>query len=175
MADLICDGSNEVEVAAMIDAINSKADGVTHVFTGTIGAESITLTNSNGGSLFIQPDLTSTVAESLDVISYGIDSGSNTYGNYIKYPDGSMVQYGEVTHDMSSNLYQEHTLPETFVGVWTVSHSVEKGINNSWYDNVHLITTNIDPTIFNLFSSLSRNTVSVSGKLYWTATGRWKA
>ncbi len=179
MADLICDGSDQVAVSDMVDAINSKADKDTNVFTGSLGAASLILSNSIGGSLSILPDQTSTSSEVLDTVNYGITNGSNSFGYWTKFPDGSMTMYGTVTHNMSEVLYQTHTLPETFVGDWAIGYAIEQGAitgaNQTWYDNAYRLSIARLADDFAKFYTLTRTSVSASGTVYWSATGRWKA
>ena len=103
------------------------------------------------------------------------ESGSNEYGNWIKYSNGFMIQYGTITHNMNTDLFQNWYFPLAFkttnISLSTsFSDTASSGTDNDWWNNIHLIT--ILRGSSNNFRTLSRTLIAVTGEIYWTAIGK---
>ena len=122
-------------------------------------------------------------APSVHAVNGIIESGSNENGNYIKYADGTMVQYGTKTSDVSlhapyGSLYRSS--PQSGLNNFPVPF-----INNNINIDVNClglyfstIFTNNDNPIYNyklpaiIFYGNTTETANIT--FMWRAIGRWK-
>ena len=111
-----------------------------------------------------------------------IESGSNANGSYIKFVDGTLLQYGvydtgstELNKEYGSVFYDNkpHTFnfPLSFINKNISITSIlqlKGGIGG-----VSLSDFNINSMSYYIFSTLSRN-FTETAKIHWQAKGRWK-
>ena len=111
-----------------------------------------------------------------------IESGSNANGSYIKFVDGTLLQYGvydtgstELNKEYGSVFYDNkvHTFnfPLSFIDnnvSVTSTLELKGGIGG-----VSLSDFNINSMSYYIFSTLSRN-FRETAKIHWQAIGRWK-
>lgn len=114
---------------------------------------------------------TGTIVQSFPV------SGSNTKGNYIKFPDGTLIQYGNVLDiSFSSQDIKEGTadLPTSF---YDTNYKVFGSCFTSSKNNLVLRVGLYPNTASNFSWSLATNTsTTVANRGFnWMAIGRWKA
>lgn len=108
------------------------------------------------------------------------ETGSNANGNYIKYEDGTMIEYNTITvQDQAINtsygsLYvgiRLITFPVEFISVPTVSCShFRYGTGGSWGAVQSTSTTQVNLMGLDAYS---RNT-GTNCKIGWIAIGKWK-
>lgn len=141
------------------------------------------ITSSDLSNIKFQIEEGTTVTEYVPYKAFGIESGSNSNGNWVKFDDGTMMQWGTVTRD--------------------ISFSTKSGATNWYYNDAHpvifpqsFIDTDYDidvrarsgnvPTIF--VYSVRPNTASqaqfsltcnieksIEDYIFgWKAIGRWK-
>ena len=102
----------------------------------------------------------------------GVQSGSTDSGSWIKWPEGTMLQWGEVLGTTDSGGYLTAAFPVPFItapGIFTVTGSdgsgiVERGVRNSTSGKI-------------LFRNYSDGSVRAGkdGRLAtWLAIGRWR-
>ena len=112
--------------------------------------------------------------------SYGYVSGSNTNGNYIKYDDGTLIQWGTttITTGTSSssiggmtiyngNVVQDLPLPVITGTTMSVSAHVEGGAGV-----LNFIYTITSPS--NITLTLQSTSSNYQRTIKWLAIGRWK-
>lgn len=110
---------------------------------------------------------------------YIIDKGSNSYGNYIKYKSGRLVQYGKNTTSSSiqtpmGNVYrtaneveQRYPIPFVRENPYLITQA-RASLNSFYVSNESLISYAGYPIAY----------ISISGGIvrwvYWLAIGYWK-
>lgn len=105
------------------------------------------------------------------------DSGSNTNGNYIKFQDGTLIQWGrknlpsvsftQLTTGICYSAAQSITYPTAFIA--NPSSSVMSRTRNlSWIINVSSSTTALG------FYVVNSNSGSTDADIEWMAVGRWQ-
>lgn len=113
------------------------------------------------------------------------ESGSNSYGNYCKMPDGTMIQWGNFTMNSTSEMTQigssgiyvspgfNKTLPVNFVGDYVVT-------GTSRYSTGHIVplgcnmSQNADRFNVMIYDFYKRSLNDGLFVVYWQAVGRWK-
>ena len=133
-------------------------------------------------------------AENLNKMDKGIydnafESGSNQYGSYIKFNDGTLIQWGEDifgTSGTSSDSYKSVTFPISFIdNTYSMFAQVRyaSGISQS-YSLGTILTPSVGSTTYNdIYRRLSYLLPTDSGQsalysialpFYWYAIGCWK-
>ena len=112
--------------------------------------------------------------------AFGIESGSNSNGSWVKFEDGTLYMYGaktiSVTQDDFSNLGTTglvYCLPSDIILPITSTIDVKANVsvrsaNLDWPIRVYGSTSNIN------FGFLSNSNQTRNVTLTWTATGKWK-
>lgn len=114
-----------------------------------------------------------------------VESGSNTNGDYVKYADGTMICWKQVSGTInitttwgegyttgSTNTLALGSWAETFYATPTVSAIVQRGGLNSWLGSIQSIsTTSAGNACLLRFTSGSNVTYTIHVVGY----GRWKA
>lgn len=124
-----------------------------------------------------------------DAISGIISNGSNENGNWIKYSDGTMMQYGEATFGTSGTNVDSYimvTFPQSFVGSYRIFAQIRYtgGISQN-YTLGTILTPSVDTskTYNYIYRRLSyyapgdaeqTQLYSQALPFYWFAIGRWK-
>ena len=107
----------------------------------------------------------------------GVVSGSNSNGNYIKFPDGTLICYGHESCTVANTNGITVTFPTSFIDTgaagranYTFIGNVVSGIDHPtvYADNIHLTSTNV--WFSNAGSSVTGNNIVFT----WVAIGRWK-
>ena len=107
----------------------------------------------------------------------GVVSGSNSNGNYIKFPDGTLICYGHESCTVANTNGITVTFPTSFIDTgaagranYTFIGNVVSGIDHPtvYADNIHLTSTNV--WLSNAGSSVTGNNIVFT----WVAIGRWK-
>ena len=109
-----------------------------------------------------------------------IESGSNANGNYIKYADGTLIQYGNVTLTTSENriaggltYYSTATTINFPISFKDSSYSAFSNVllaNMNYFCNSYMASN--DASSCNLsFVSTANNETRV---IHWMAIGKWK-
>lgn len=127
-------------------------------------------------------------ASNLNKIEQGIydnafESGSNSNGNYIKFNDGTLIQWGTVTKNIAVTTLSSST--NWYYGDGYVVNFPISFINNNYYanvnnDNAGLISLMVYSTTAKTTSSFEFNlscNIEVTSRNYdfsWIAIGRWK-
>lgn len=118
-----------------------------------------------------------------NVVNGMIESGSNDNGRWIKYSDGTLVQYGEVTETLNiatkssiTNWYYEDghiiNFPILFADI-NYFMDVNAALGGLITLNVYSITSQENSKCkFNLSSNIEYNNSNY--KFRWFAIGRWK-
>ena len=154
--------------------------------TPTIPTVPTNISSFNNDSGYITKDVndltyyttTTSLTSLLNAKENSIDSGSNTYGYWIKLDSGIMIQYGSMTLSSYSvtnaygslyyNLTSAITLPQTFTTIITTNATlVTNGVGGVCINNI--TTSSISFKVFN-GSSLA----SLNGSISWIAIGTWK-
>lgn len=113
-------------------------------------------------------------------INKEIQSGSNSNGKYIKFPDGTLIQYGSVSVTPSTQRLQggltyysgaiEVSLPEKFINTnYNLSSNIILANMNYFCQSYCVITSNSSITIS--FASTGKDSART---IQWIAIGRWK-
>lgn len=125
------------------------------------------------GLLYSNDKLVSVVGETAE--NGGIESGSNANGNYVKYPDGTLIQYGSSIGSTSA-LGITETLPITFLntGYRIIANGSSSTSSSILFPKINSKTT----TTFNILSYAKGDSVSTHAlatyDIDWIAIGRWK-
>lgn len=107
----------------------------------------------------------------------GVVSGSNSNGNYIKFPDGTLICYGHESCTVANTNGITVTFPTSFIDTgaagranYTFIGNVVSGIDypTVYADNIYLTSTNV--WLSNAGSSVAGNNIVFT----WVAIGRWK-
>jgi len=107
----------------------------------------------------------------------GVVSGSNSNGNYIKFPDGTLICYGHESCTVANTNGITVTFPTSFIDTgaagranYTFIGNVVSGIDHPtvYADNIYLTSTNV--WLSNAGSSVTGNNIVFT----WVAIGRWK-
>lgn len=104
-----------------------------------------------------------------------IESGSNSNGNYIKFSDGTMIEYGSATistNNSSGGIFpylggSYITFPTQFLNSPVCFSNIYED-SAYWNSSV----TNVSPSQANLAVSGDRN--NTSHIVMWLAVGKWK-
>ena len=117
-----------------------------------------------------------------------IESGSNENGNWIKYPDGTMIQYGDVAKDLSGSwtnrtsfsylmLNDTIAFPLSFIAepyAQVISNDFQVGERSAYIVSV----TNVTETGIGSYSLVtpdeSHTATNKAINIKWQAIGRWK-
>ncbi|MBQ6477136.1 MAG: hypothetical protein IJI43_01685 [Bacilli bacterium] len=124
-------------------------------------------------------ELQEQITENKNDIANIIESGSNAYGNYIKYSDGTMICYGEqnvsgATSDWYNTLtlHSEDktiTFPKTFIDS---SYNITFTPHTFGCCGIIARNRNIDKCKLRGFSYKNATTLSLD--VFYIAIGRWK-
>lgn len=113
-----------------------------------------------------------------DITNVKTTSGSNTYGSWTKFHDGTMICRGEVTAPRIASSYLEvrWTYPQEFVGGSQSFGSITSVLSKPWYNdlNVRLTQGSNTSTLIRVGSSLAEFGVSDTFEVSLMAIGRWK-
>ena len=126
--------------------------------------------NSNaGGSLGLIIDDTLATDEEFNISNGGIESGSNANGSWTKFPDGTLICYGD-TATLDGNIGVV-TFPQAFIlaplVTVTASHSNDAG----YYPQLRNDATTTTVSYYRYRESGSTTDGFLSN---WIAIGRWK-
>ena len=103
-----------------------------------------------------------------------IESGSNSYGSYIKFEDGTQICYGSFNKSLAANSYTEHLLryPSSFANGFSVAPICGLQV---WADprNYSILARGTGQTEVTL--RIGNNGVAVDVTIWWIAIARWKA
>ena len=109
--------------------------------------------------------------QQLEKRGYIVESGSNENGSWIKYSDGTMICYGEVTASANSASVTA-TLPNTFIDK---NYSI---VTMNAYANTPTIFWSgggiTNDTIALYPREFSGNTITKSERCRYIAIGKWK-
>lgn len=94
-----------------------------------------------------------------------IESGSNSNGNWVKFADGTMIQYGILP--LVAKQLTTTILPINFTNS---QYSIVSNYNNSTED----VKSNVPPCTFSNKTSSSFKAYSEGGQYAFIAIGRWK-
>jgi len=113
-----------------------------------------------------------------DLLTYGIESGSNENGNYIKYPDGTMIQWNvlEVGGDSLDNVTTvTYPLPFTVAPVTTVTATHDFSTAGN-LPNAYIVSRSLDTCgIRGLYVVADGSGVQpATFNAAYQAIGRWK-
>lgn len=113
----------------------------------------------------------------------GYESGSNANGNYIKYDDGTLIQWGETSLTTATSSYEvggvttyrsdavNQTLPVSFATGSTYNCVAQiNGGDQTVLNFIYVVMTNVSTVSFRLVSTSSNYT----RPFRWIAIGRWK-
>lgn len=105
-------------------------------------------------------------------------SGSNTYGYYIKFPDGTLIQWGSALNTTDGAAVINFPVPfesvsaASMVATPRYLGSYTKGLEVRTATQVHSVNTGY--VYFNLWNSGSTTYKTADVYCYWLAIGRWK-
>lgn len=117
-----------------------------------------------GGSLSLQVDDTLTTDETFNVSDGGIESGIG----YVKFPDGTMMQWGQGAAGSKSTGGSLTTFPIPFVGGAPFASAIGSGTSATANVTVSYYSV---PTLTGVVFK-TEHTASVT--IRWNAIGRWK-
>lgn len=108
----------------------------------------------------------------------GIESGSNTYGSYIKFSDGTMIQYGKT--NIGSTTYADQRLVVTITMPTNFVNANDYVVTGSWYGNYvfspgtysTIGVYNATKNAFTAFATTSEQATTFI--ISWIAIGQWK-
>lgn len=109
--------------------------------------------------------------------SFGIESGSNSNGNWIKLVDGTLIQYGRHTFpSISSGGMATETIyfPVLFINTSPNVFATISGYVLAIGNNASLLCVAQNTTLCNLRITCASGTALVSTTVMWMAIGRWK-
>lgn len=110
-----------------------------------------------------------TLKNTLDKI---IETGSNSNGSWIKYSDGTLIQYGINEYDPSSGTdYKEVTFPNSFINT---SYYFSPSPSYNYYINVVMVIGTIETTRLRVFVQKGNDAMDQIQPFRWFAIGRWK-
>ena len=110
-----------------------------------------------------------TLKNTLDKI---IESGSNDNGSWIKYSDGTLIQYGINVYDPSSGAdYKEVIFPKSFINT---SYYFSPSPSYNYYINVVIVIGTIETTRLRVFVQKGNEAMDQTQPFRWFAIGRWK-
>lgn len=131
----------------------------------------------------IQIEEGTTATEYTPYKAFGIESGSNENGSWVKFEDGTMIQYGIV--EKTGNIATQSSGTKWFYDDGYFVHLPQNFINNLYFANVtytglELITLQVYSITdyateffkFNLSSNIAKEFSNY--KFRWFAIGRWK-
>lgn len=112
-----------------------------------------------------------------------IDSGSNEYGDYVKFPDGTMICHGRILltgvnittsfgAEFRNDALLSHSLPLAFVGAPVLSAQIHGGGSLSVKYGIMVSNLSSSSMSYYLMSNASRSAVSLYVSFF--AVGRWK-
>lgn len=113
-------------------------------------------------------------------INKEIQSGSNSNGYYIKYADGTMIQYGGVNVTVE-NPRQQGGL--TYYSGSKIIDFPQNFINNNYQTFTNIIMANMNYFAQSYAANISKSQVTISfattgsnetRNIQWFAIGRWK-
>lgn len=111
-------------------------------------------------------------------ILIGFENGSNTYGSYVKFSDGTMIQYGKT--NIGSTTYAGQRLVATITMPTNFVNANNYVVTGSWYGN-YVFSPGTYSTIgvyngtknaFTAFATTSETATTFI--ISWIAVGRWK-
>ena len=111
-------------------------------------------------------------------------SGSNTNGNYVKYPDGTMICWGTISssvtggHQTSSNGWYvssviEVTYPVEFYSAPSVVCNASRSSGDT--NGIVMFTRSVTKSSFLAWSGLLASSSATGWVRTYVAVGRWKA
>lgn len=104
-------------------------------------------------------------------VGYIVDSGTNDNGSWIKYSDGTMIQYGEKTIP-STATNELVTLPESYINN---KYSVILSPFFVTYINICLVMANMNESSFRVYGQRGNGAdLNINQFFKWTTIGRWK-
>lgn len=110
-----------------------------------------------------------TLKNTLDKI---IESGNNDNGSWIKYSDGTMIQYGIDSYSPSSgNDYKIVTFPKSFANT---SYFFSPSPTYNYYINVVMVIASIETTSIRVHVQKGNDTMDQVQPFKWFAIGKWK-
>ena len=111
-----------------------------------------------------------------DVSSMGIESGSNENGSWVKFPDGTLIQYGRIPTPVYDPNGYPITLPMAFIDA-SYSLIAQNGVittGETYVTSAETINHSVDTFLVKFVA----NGIGVGGGTYvfnYQAIGRWKA
>lgn len=111
-----------------------------------------------------------------------VESGSNANGRYIKYGDGTMVCYKEISMDSwinqaAGNIFMSQdkmwTFPVAYLYIPDISHSMKYNIPNAWA-GLGSGGTSLSATTVRVFSYTTNGSANYIPSVSMIAIGRWK-
>ncbi|OFS84485.1 hypothetical protein HMPREF3144_06470 [Oligella sp. HMSC05A10] len=136
------------------------------------------VTNQNGQAISDAiSNVTTQLTEDINQAIAGVtnQNGSNSNGNFVKFPDGTMICYGQYIH--SGNGWQPETpvinFPASFIETPIVT-ATNMTDNTAWYPIPLLSKGSVTRTGFKLRTTSLVTTTFTSIDCHWQAIGRWK-
>lgn len=136
---------------------------------------------ASGGSVSLVVDDTLATDEEFNVSEGGIESGSNANGEYTKFPDGTLMQWGKVVINPTSNTGGEnHIFPINFIDSNVVANASPE---QTWSGSAagipvtNCYASSYDTLYLKLLSLANGGVLSYPADgmtMQWQATGRWK-
>ena len=129
----------------------------------------IKLRTPAGGSLELKADDTLATDEVVEIPSdgnFGIESGSNSNGSWIKFPDGTMMQYGVVTIVGSDTIVYPLDFIDTNYSFTALPDNTVYGYCDNGAKTVNSIDMYVKRDI--------NDSNEYSSNINWQAIGRWK-
>jgi len=120
---------------------------------------------------------TSSIASPTNIVTGIYDSGTNSNGSWIRYTDGTMMQYAQISVSVTTTalgpVYRAITpisLALSFINTsFSFSYCVECPTISVWGGSYNTVTTSsVSPFIYG--ASAGTGTVAI----YWQAIGKWK-
>lgn len=101
-----------------------------------------------------------------------VESGSNDNGSWIKYSDGTLIQYGFDSYNPSSGTdYKIVTFPKSFANT---SYYFSPSPTYNYYINVVMVTSSIEVTSVRVHVQKGIEEMDQVQPFMWFAIGRWK-
>lgn len=127
------------------------------------------LNSQSGGSVSLTVDDTLTTDEEVNLSELDtVESGSNANGNWVKFPDGTLMQYRITSITGSKDVYFPISFIDTdyaFAATAKAASGKSITLGGNIYENY------INISVFNLDGSSPTYALDI----LWQATGRWKA
>lgn len=127
------------------------------------------LNSTAGGSLSLVVDDTLLTDETFNVSVGGIESGSNTNGNYTKFPDGTLICRSKTSGSLTGE--STWTFPYAFSTASDLSLTGGAQTSSAFSINIVFKLPSLSAVDFSAYNSAD---VRVANGIGMLAIGRWK-